>query len=319
MGKFTSFSPRPPTSNTHHSFPYYQVDPDLYGASISTYYELRVQNHDYALGYMLPSVAEVFRGIPHWSIDDDERILTLTEGTDATSRTAVIQTTFLALRTTGHFKVLEQWRDELYPVYGRGKELLFSVERAASPLLGVVTYGVHMTAFVRTEDGLKIWVPRRARSKHTFGGMLDNAVAGGIASGESPFESLVRECAEEASLEEELVRNNVKTCGCVTYFYIRDERAGGETRLLQPECEYVYDLELPEDIVPKPGDNEVEDFYLWTLDEVKVALAKGEFKPNTAVVMLDFFIRHGILTAENEKDYIEIVARMHRRFEFPTL
>jgi 8-oxo-dGTP pyrophosphatase MutT (NUDIX family) len=268
---------------------------------------------------MLPSVAEVFRGVPHWSIDDNERILTLTEGTDAATRTAAIQTTFLALRATGHFKVLDKWRDELYAVYGREKELLFNVERAASPLLGVVTYGVHLTAYVNTAAGLKIWIPRRARSKQTYGGMLDNAVAGGIASGESAFESLVRECGEEASLEEELVRSRAKTGGCVTYFYIRDERAGGETRLLQPECEYVYDLELPEDVSPKPGDNEVEEFYLWTVEEVKNAMAKGDFKPNCAVVMLDFFVRHGILTAENEKDYIEIVARMHRRFEFPTL
>jgi len=149
--------------------------------------------------------------------------------------------------------------------------------------------------------------------------MLDNAVAGGIASGESPFESLVRECEEEASLPEALVRERVKACGTVTYFYIRGEKAGGETRLLQPECQYVYDLELPQDVIPKPGDDEVEEFYLWSVEEVKEAMARGEFKYNTAAITLDFFIRHGMLTAENEKDYIEIVSRLHRRLEFPTL
>ncbi len=304
---------------TRHSFPYYQVDPDLYAASISTYYELRVQDHPYALGYILPSVAEVFRGIPHWTLDDSERILTLTEGSDAASRSAVIEKTLLAMRSTGHFKVLDKWRGELYAVYGREKEVLFNVERSACPLLGVVTYGVHLTAYVRTEGELKIWVPRRARTKQTYAGMLDNAVAGGIAAGESAFESMVRECGEEASLPEEVVRSRVKAAGCVTYFYIRNEKAGGGTRLLQPECEYVYDLELPEDVVPKPGDDEVEEFYLWTVNEVKEAMAKGEFKPNCAAVMIDFFIRHGIITAENEKDFIELNARLHRRFEFPTL
>jgi len=224
------------------------------------------------------------------------------------------------MRKTGHFRVLEKWRDELYPVYGKDRELLFTVERAASPLLGIVSYGVHMTAYVRTEDGeIKIWIPRRAKTKQTYGGMLDNAVAGGISAGESAFESLVRECKEEASLEEGLVRSRAKACGTVTYFYIRDERAGGETRLLQPECQYVYDLELPEDVVPKPGDDEVEEFYLWSVEEVQAALARAEFKPNCALVMLDFFIRHGILTSENERDYIEINARVHRRLEFPTL
>jgi 8-oxo-dGTP pyrophosphatase MutT (NUDIX family) len=234
-----------------------------------------------------------------------------------------VKATLLALRQTGHFKVLDKWRDELYAVYGRNKELLFEVERSASPLLGVVTYGVHLTAFVRTEDEgeerLKIWIPRRARNKQTYGGMLDNAVAGGLASGETPFECLVRECAEEASLPEELVRSKAKAAGTVAYHYIRTAKAGGETGLLQPECQYVYDIELPADVIPKPGDDEVEEFYLWTVDEVKEAMAKGEFKPNCALVMLDFFIRHGILTTENEKDYIEIVSRVHRRLEFPTL
>lgn len=46
-------------------------------------------------------------------------------------------------------------------------------------------------------------------------------------------------------------------------------------------------------------------------------MAKGEFKPNCALLMLDFFIRHGILTAENEKDFEEIKSRIHRDIEFP--
>ncbi|KAF2492186.1 thiamine pyrophosphokinase-related protein-like protein [Lophium mytilinum] len=302
------------------SFPYYQTDPVAYFASIDTYYQLRVADHDYPLGYVLPSVAEIFRGLSSWTLDDDERTLTLTAGNTAAERSEVVMRTVVAMRETGHFKVLSKWRNELYPVYGKNRELLFDVERCASPLLGIVTYGVHLVAYVKGKDGsLKLWIPRRARTKQTYGGLLDNTVAGGIASGEGPFECLVRECEEEASLPEALVREKAKASGTVTYSYIRDERAGGETRLLQPECQYVYDLELPEDVIPKPNDDEVEEFYLWSVDEVKEALAKGEFKPNCAAVTLDFFIRHGIVTSENEKDYIEIGSRLHRRLEFPTL
>lgn len=36
------------------------------------------------------------------------------------------------------------------------------------------------------------------------------------------------------------------------------------------------------------------------------------------LVLLSFFVRRGILTPENEPDYIEIVSRLHRRLEFPT-
>ena len=72
-------------------------------------------------------------------------------------------------------------------------------------------------------------------------------------------------------------------------------------------------------MVPKPNDDEVEEFYHWTVDEVRAALSRREFKPNCGLVMLDFLIRHGQITVGNEKDYIEIVARMHRLLEFPML
>ncbi|KAK4951695.1 hypothetical protein LTR66_013815 [Elasticomyces elasticus] len=327
-------TPKPKTNldliNDCDSFPQYTSDPSLYLKHVNTYYLLRVAAHpDTTLGYILPSVAEVFRGLPHWELDDADRILTLTvEGGQEARSTAVAATT-AAMRATNHFAVLKGWRNELYPVYGPGgkQDLLFSIERAASPLFGVVTYGVHMTAFTRAkktqdvgggEEELRIWVGRRARNKQTYGGMLDNTVAGGIATGEIPFESLVREAAEEASLPEALVREKGRACGVVTYFSIRGEQAGGETGLLQPECQYVYDLELDGNTVPKPSDDEVEGFHLWSVNEVKEAMRRGEFKPNCALVLLDFFVRHGILTEENEKDYVEIVSRLHRRFEFPT-
>ncbi|TKA69829.1 hypothetical protein B0A49_05880 [Cryomyces minteri] len=306
--------------NECDAFPYYQTDPEVYLQHISTYYHFQIANSSSTLGYVLPSVAEVLRGLSSWTLDDDTRTLTLDSGSTAEERSAIIAATCEAMRKIDHFRVLRGWRNELYPVYAAGGELLFSIERAASSLFGIVTYGVHMTAFVRGKEAgaLKIWVPRRARNKQTYGGMLDNTVAGGISTGEATFESLVREAAEEASLPEELVRREARACGCVTYFYIRDARAGGETGLLQPECEYIYDLELDEDVVPRPGDSEVEEFYLWTVQEVQEAMARGEFKPNCAMVLLDFFMRHGILTCENEKDYVEIVARLHRRLEFPT-
>lgn len=307
------------------NFPYYQTDPKLFFAHINTYYALYVKDHpETELGYILPSVAEVFRGLPDWKINDEDRSLMLMTGSTEEERSKVVEATIRAMHATDHFKVLAKWRYELYPVYGPKGELLFSLERAASALFGVVTYGIHMTAYVKSKaedekDEIKIWVPKRAVTKQTYGGMLDNTVAGGIATGEKPFESLVRESAEEASLPEDVVRDGAKAVGTVTYFHIRDERAGGETKLLQPEVQYVYDLELSEDVVPKPSDDEVECFDLRTVEEVKEALRNGEFKPNCALVMLDFFVRHGFVTMETDPGYIEMVSRLHRRLEFPTL
>lgn len=88
-----------------------------------------------------------------------------------------------------------------------------------------------MTAY--TTNPLRIWVPKRNVSKSTYGGMLDNSVAGGISAGMGAFETLVKESGEEASLPEHLVRERAKCTGVATYFYIRDKRAGGEAGLLQ--------------------------------------------------------------------------------------
>lgn len=239
---------------------------------------------------------------------------------------AVAKTT-TAMRETGHWKVLDKWRGEHYAVYGPDRAEVFRIERSASPLFGVVTYGVHLTAFTRShitttgERGMGIWVSKRSKTKQTYPGMLDNTVAGGITAGETPFESVVREAMEEASLPEDLVRQKAKAVGCVTYFHIRDSRAGGETGLLQPECQYVYDLDLStegeEAVVCKPNDDEVEGFEVMSIPQVLEALGREEFKPNCAVVMIDYLVRHGYITKEDERDFVEICGRLHRRLEFP--
>jgi hypothetical protein len=72
-----------------------------------------------------------------------------------------------------------KWREEKYPVYANPfgahdnqgdatGNWVFEMERSACALFGVVTYGVHMTIYGDGEDGLKIWVPRRSRTKPTF-------------------------------------------------------------------------------------------------------------------------------------------------------
>ena len=226
------------------------------------------------------------------------------------------------------FALLGGWRDELWPVYATSDpmspEVLYSVERSAAGLLGVMRYGVHMTGYVRPEGGddndntnLKIWVSRRAVDKSTYPSMLDNTVAGGLMTGEDPFECMVREADEEATLPEALMREKCQPIGTVTYIYITDERAGGEKGLIYPETQWVYDIELPADVVPVPKDGEVAGFYLWTVAETQEALARGEFKPNCALILLDFFVRKGILTKENETHYDEIVRRLHREVPFP--
>ncbi|KAF2149016.1 hypothetical protein K461DRAFT_282492 [Myriangium duriaei CBS 260.36] len=311
--------------NECDNFPYLHRNPELYLSRVAHYYHLQVSAHPgLCLGYVLPSVASVFDNLPSWSLDSSERTLTLIQGDDEPSRTAAVASTTAAMRALGHFAVLRGWRDEVYPVYGPNGAVLFSIERAAAPLLGIVQYGAHMTAYVREAgDGgreqIKIWTPRRSATKQTYPGMLDNTVAGGLPAGESPLNGMLREAEEEASLPESVVRERIKSVGVISYFHVRDARAGGETGLLEPENEYVFDLDLTgAGLEPKPSDGEAEDFRLLSIEEVREEMRKGQFKPNCALVLLDFFVRHGLLTAEEEPDYVEIVSRLHRVTEFPT-
>lgn len=49
--------------------------------------------------------------------------------------------------------------------------------------------------------------------------MLDNSVAGGIPSGMGMFESMVKECMEEASLEAAIVEKYARAAGVISYFF----------------------------------------------------------------------------------------------------
>lgn len=194
-----------------------------------------------------------------------------------------------------------------------GANYPLSIERFAAPLFGIGSRGAHMTAFVRDPTSndprsLKIWVGRRSKHIFAYPGLLDTTVAGGVKASHEPFECILAESEEEASLPAEYVAAHARATGAVTYVQVK-EAVGG----VHPTVLYVYDLELPEDIVPKPMDDEMSEFVLMSVDEVNEAMLREEFKPNCVLVMLDFYIRHGILTQEGSPEYLDILTRLRRR------
>lgn len=210
------------------------------------------------------------------------------------------------------------WRNELYTIYYPRLVPYMLLERAFSCLLGVVTYGVHINGYIPAEktkeNVIKMWIPRRSATKATFPGMLDNTIAGGLGYPYGIWENVIKECYEEGGLSEDFVQKNVKSAGAVSYII----QPYGPEGHAQPEVEYIYDLafELETDNVPRPVDGEAESFQLMTIDEIRERMLLGEFKPNCALVICDFLIRHGILTPQNEPNYLEILSRIHRKFPF---
>ena len=184
-------------------------------------------------------------------------------------------------------------RDEFYAVAPHiGAPPLMRIERAAVAAFGISACGVHMNGFVRRPDGIHVWVPRRARGKSTYPGMLDNTVAGGQPVGIGIFENLIKECAEEASIPAELARRALPV-GAISYCM---EAPDG----LKPDTQFCFDLELPADFVPRPADGEMESFELWPVARVmETVRGTREFKFNCNLVLIDFFLRHGLIAADD--------------------
>ena len=149
--------------------------------------------------------------------------------------------------------------------------------------------------------------------------MLDSTVGGSLPTGESPFECLLREGWEEAKLSPDFVRKNVVACGTVNYTCVTDDYSRGEKGLLSPEVQFCYELKVPKDMVLVPGETAVQEIVLLNVEQLKEALVTGDLCPLTGCLILDFFVRHGILTFENELNYISIASRMHKALNLETM
>jgi len=69
---------------------------------------------------------------------------------------------------------------------------------------------------------------------------------------------------------------------------------------LNPKYSSCSDLELPLDFTPTPQDGEVEEFFTLPLPDICKIVAGGidDYKDNCNLVVLDFLIRHGVLTPD---------------------
>ena len=257
-------------------------------------------------------------------IESGAIVLTTPPGTTISTRTKLVEDAIYKIAEAGNHDILKGWRNERFPVYGPGGEVVLEVERSASAIFGIVTSGVQLLCYVEDEKGhIRLWIAKRSKKKQTYPGMLDCTAAGALGAGESPRSAMILEATDEASLDSRIIDTEMRSAGSISYFHMKSPvpTIGNESAsapLLLPEIEYLYELKLDQDILPRPNDSEVEDFRLWNVHQVLEALSRGLFKPNSAVVVIDFFIRHGIITPETEPNYHEIITRLHRRLPFPT-
>jgi hypothetical protein len=197
------------------------------------------------------------------------------------------------------------WRGELYPVNRRfGEAPLLLMERAATPLFGLQTYGINVNGLVREGGAWQVWIARRAMTKHVDPGMLDLVVGGGQPHGLSIAENLLKECAEEACIGPTLAER-AKPVSVTT---MQIEAAEG----LRVGVQFNFDLELPADFQPRNEDGEVSEFQLWSMERLEKTLRTTDaFMFDAALAKLDLLVRFGVV-GPDDPDYLDLIAQLRR-------
>lgn len=251
--------------------------------------------------FEVSETAVTLRDKPEW--------LDLDEESKLQARTLAVGRVLRTLRDEGNVPMLYGWRDEAFavrPSFYAPPALV--IERAAGPLFGLPSFGCFTNGYICMDGSDRpthLWLGRRSRTKPTWPGLLDCIAAGGIAAGQSVSSAMVRECAEEAGISDHL-SSRLRSSGGVSYTGFNEDGWGIKSDVL-----FTFDLRLPEDFTPVPVDGEMEEFMLLSIDEVSELLAcpQQQFKPNVGVIIVDFLVRHGFVSPDDD-GYIELLSAL---------
>lgn len=202
-------------------------------------------------------------------------------------------------------KIFAKFRGEAYAVMTAwGTPPVMLLDRSAVAPFGVRAFGVHINGYTRRGGKTLLWIGKRALDKAVEPGKLDNMVAGGQPAGLSLIDNLVKEAAEEAGLPRALA---LRATGAGAISYCMEGERG-----LKPDTMFVYDLEVPGDFTPQNTDGEIAEFQLMEFDDVVERVRTSyDFKFNVSLVLIDFLIRVGHITPDNEPDYLALVTGLH--------
>jgi 8-oxo-dGTP pyrophosphatase MutT (NUDIX family) len=185
--------------------------------------------------------------------------------------------------------MLPGWRGEVVQLYGANESVpLLAVERSLLRPLGLLLRTVQVNVFTFQDKRLKVWIARRADRKPVDPGKLDSLVGGGIAGDETPLETLVRECHEEAGISR-------KTASGAVPVGVVDSTAAtydGDVQVLHRERMMVYDLRVPQEFRPALLDGESSEALCLSVERAFESLTVAQWTNEGAWAIRDLLRRY---------------------------
>ena len=168
------------------------------------------------------------------------------------------------------------WRNEQLAVRSESAVQIGTIERGAVRPLGIATLAVHLVG--QTGDG-RFWVQQRAWNKPNDPGKWDTLMGGMVSAGDTVETALERETWEEAGLR---------------MGDLQDLRYGGQQSNCRPSSdgaagymqEFIewYVCTVPDGLTPENQDGEVAQFVLMDEAQLLVAMQRGEFTLEAALI-----------------------------------
>ncbi len=202
----------------------------------------------------------------------------------------------LAIQLHQHGLITHWYDEQVSVVTDWGQPPLATASRASIRFLGIKAFGVHLNAYHGYGDQMQLWIARRAAHLANFPNQYDHLVAGGVAAGDSILGTLIKEAQEEAGMPMTLSQA-AQPVGVIQYHLMRDGYSRQDTV-------FVYDLAMDchgaADFVPVNEDGHVASFARYPVDEVmQLVASSNQVKSNVNLVLIDFFLRHGMIAADD--------------------
>lgn len=151
-----------------------------------------------------------------WKVDFGNCFVTLTSGSGFNTHTKLVQKTLIREHESSSIHVLKRLSKEKFPLSDSSGQHVLDMNGSSLHLFGVANFSVYMIGWIKTDDSIEYWFPRRA-AQMSYPNMFDTTASGSLRIGEAPIECIIRECEEDICLYPTYTWEHIKACGTASY------------------------------------------------------------------------------------------------------